>query len=76
LLETLYYLDRANWEGWFCYDVLTRSGDDVIGVQAATLKVMAMAERLLDKMGRDRLGELIARGAPHESVAYLWESLL
>lgn len=76
LLETLYYLDRADWEGWFCYDVLTRSGDDVIGVQMTTLEVMATATKLLDKMGRDRLGELIARGAPHESVAFLWESLL
>lgn len=76
LIETLYYLDRADWEGWFCYDVLTRSGDDVIGVQVATLKVMSAAEKLLDKLGRDRLGELIAQGAPHESVTYLWESLL
>ena len=76
LLETLYYLDRADWEGWFSYDVLTRSGDDVIGVQCATLRVMNAAERLLEKMGREKLGELIARGAPHESVPYLWKSLL
>jgi xylose isomerase len=76
LLETLYFLDRAGWEGWFCYDVLTRSGDDVLGVQATTLKVMRLAEQLLDKMGRDRIAEMIAQGAPHQSVAFLWESLL
>jgi xylose isomerase len=76
LLETLYYLDQLNWEGWFCYDVLTRSGDDVIGVQTATLRVMSIAERLLDKIGRDRLAQLIAKGAPHECVPSLWESLL
>lgn len=76
LLETLYYLDRADWQGWFCYDVLTRSGDDVVGVQAATLRVMATADKMLDKIGRARLGEMIARGAPHESVPALWESLL
>jgi xylose isomerase len=76
LVETLYYLDRADWEGWFCYDVLTRSGDDVVGVQSATLRVMAAATRLLDKMGRERLAELIAAGAPHESVPFLWEALL
>jgi xylose isomerase len=76
LLETIYYLDRANWEGWFCYDVLTRSGDDVVSIQSATLRVMSAAEKLLEKMGRDRLAALIAEGAPHESVAFLWESLL
>ncbi len=76
LLETLYYLDKLNWEGWFCYDVLTRSGDDVIGVQTAALRVMSIAEQLLDKIGRDRLAQLIAKGAPHECVPLLWESLL
>ncbi len=76
LLETLYYLDRSGWQGWFCYDVLTRSGDDVTGVQAATIRVMKLAEQLLDKMGRARLAELIAAGAPHETIPFLWESLL
>lgn len=76
LLETLYYLDRVDWEGWFAYDVLTRSGDDVLGVQAATLKVMSLAEKLLDEIGRERIASLIETGAPHESVALLWESLL
>lgn len=76
LLETLYYLDRLEWEGWFCYDVLTRSGDDIIGVQATTIEVMSIAEKLLDKMGRDRIAELIAKGAPHESIGFLWKALL
>ena len=76
LIETLHYLNRMDWDGWFCYDVLTRSGDDVVGIQATTLAVMAAASKLLDKMGRERLDELITRGSPHESVAFLWESLL
>jgi xylose isomerase len=76
LLETLYYLERAGWEGWFAYDVLTRSGDDVLGVQVTTLKVMALAEKLLDKIGRQRMASLIEAGAPHKSMALLWESLL
>jgi len=76
LIETLYYLDRAGWEGWFCYDILTRSGDDVVGVQAATLDVMRMAEELLEKIGRDTLAGLIANGAPHETIPALWRALL
>jgi len=76
LLETLYYLQRCDWSGWFCYDVLTRSGDDVVGVQVATLRVMQAAEKLLTKIGRERLQAMIVRGAPHESVAALWEALV
>jgi xylose isomerase len=76
LLETLYYLDRIDWAGWFCYDVLTRSGDDVVGVQAATIRVMKLAEQMLDKMGRDKLAGLIAAGAPHETIPFLWEAML
>jgi xylose isomerase len=76
LVETLYYLDRADWEGWLCYDVLTRSGDDVLGVQVATLEVMRAAEALLDKIGRPALAEMIAEGAPHKSVPALWRALL
>jgi len=76
LLETLYYLDRSGWEGWLSYDVNTRSGDDVTGVQSATLDVMRSAEALLDKIGRQRLGDLIAEGAPHLSVPELWRALL
>jgi xylose isomerase len=76
LLETLYYLQRVNWSGWFSYDVLTRSGDNVLGVQVATMRVMQAAEKLLAKIGMQRLEAMIARGAPHESVAALWEALL
>jgi xylose isomerase len=75
LLETLYYLERFSWSGWFSYDVLTRSGDDVVGVQAATLRVMSSAFRILDRIGQARLAELIALGSPHESVPALWEYL-
>ena len=76
LIETLYYLEQFEWDGWFCYDVLTRSGDDVVGVQATTIKVMQLAAKLLDKLGRDKLAELIAEGAPHKTIGYLWESLV
>jgi len=76
LLETLYYLQRCDWSGWLSYDVVTRSGDDVLGVQVATLRVMQAAEKLLTKIGRDKLDAMVMRGAPHESVPALWEALL
>ena len=75
-VETLYYLDKLGWEGWVSYDVLSRSGDDAVQGQIATLKIMGLAQRFLDKLGRERIAEIIARGHPHEAVPYLWESML
>ena len=76
MLETLYYLQRADWSGWLSYDLVTRSGDDLVGVQVATMRVMQAAEKLLAKIGRERMDTMIARGAAHESVVALWEALL
>ncbi|NLX35133.1 MAG: TIM barrel protein [Chloroflexi bacterium] len=75
LVETLYYLDRHNWDGWFCYDLSVRSGDDAIAIQNATMQVVDTAYALLDRLGRDRLAALIAGGAPHEAVTALWQAL-
>ena len=72
----MYYLQRIDWSGWLSYDVVTRSGDDVVGVQVATMRVMQAAEKLLKKIGRERMDAMIARGAPHESMTALWEALL
>jgi xylose isomerase len=75
LIETLYYLDRHAWEGWFCYDLSVRSGDDAIGIQVATMQVVDAAYALLDKLGRDQIAALIAEGAPHKAVPLLWSAL-
>ena len=48
----------------------------MLGVQVATLRVMQAAEKLLAKIGRDKLDAMVGRGAPHESVPALWEALL
>jgi len=42
---------------------VTRSADDVVGVQVATMRVMQAAEKLLKKIGREQLDAMIARGA-------------
>ena len=75
LIETLYYLDRAAWEGWFCYDLSVRSGDDVIGIQVATMQVVDTAYALLDKLGRANIAGMIAEGAPHKAISTLWSTL-
>jgi len=75
LIETLYYLDRHAWEGWFCYDLSVRSGDDPIGIQVATMQIVDAAYALLDKLGRETIAALIAEGAPHRAVPMLWSAL-
>jgi xylose isomerase len=74
-LETLYYLDHLEWEGWFSYDVINRDGD-VVCTQQATIRVMQATERLLDKLGRERLGALIREGDPAQTMEYLMETLV
>jgi len=75
LVETVFYLDRLDWEGWLAYDVLTRNGDPVQTMDA-TIAIMKAAEALLDKLGRDKLEALIEEGIPAKAFQYLVESLL
>jgi xylose isomerase len=75
LLETLFYLERLDWEGWLAYDVLTRNGDPVEQMNA-TIRIMKAAEELLGKIGRDRLEGFIAEGIPARAFEHLVRSLL
>jgi len=75
LVETLFYLDRLGWEGWLAYDVLTRDGDPVQTMDA-TISIVKAAEALVDKLGRNKLEELIQEGVPARAYRYLMESLL
>ncbi len=74
VIETLYYLDRIGWEGWFSYDVINRDGDPVATHQAVR-RVMRSAERMLDKLGRDKLSALIQAGDPAQTMEYLMATL-
>ncbi len=75
LVETLFYLDRLAWEGWLAYDVLTHDGDPVEQM-SATIAIIQAAQKLLDKIGRDRLEEFIGEGIPARAFEHLMRSLL
>jgi len=75
LVETMFYLDRLDWDGWLCYDVLTRDGDPVEQMQT-TINIMRAAEALLDKLGREKLAALIEEGIPARAYDYLVNALL
>jgi xylose isomerase len=73
-LETLYYLDRLDWSGWFSYDVNNRDGD-AVGTQRSVIRAMVAAEQILRKLGRAQLDELVQRGDPGTTMEYLLETL-
>ena len=75
LVETLFYLERLDWEGWLAYDVLTRNGDQV-EMMEATIEIVEATRRLLDKIGRERLEEFIGEGIPARVFRHLVRSLL
>jgi xylose isomerase len=62
-LETLYYVERLGWDGWFAYDVFTRSGDNAEAVEA-TFEIMENIGRLVKKIGMDELAALKIEGVP------------
>jgi xylose isomerase len=74
MVESLFYLNRLNWEGWFAYDVMTRGGDPVRTAQA-TLRIMNSGEQLLAKLGRERLAQMIRNGSPADAFEYLISTL-
>ena len=75
LLEVVFYLDRLDWEGWLSYDVVTRSGDVVENMEAS-IAIVEMAIKLLDKIGREQLQGFIEEGVPARSFEQLVRSLL
>ena len=75
LVEMMYYLDRLNWDGWLAYDVITRDGTAVEDM-AATIEIVKTAQKLLDKIGREKLAGFIAEGIPARAFRHMVKSLL
>ncbi len=74
MVETLFYLDRMGWEGWFSYDVFTRHGDPVEAFDA-TVRSMEGIAAILEKLGREELQDLIDSKSPAKAAEYLITTL-
>ena len=74
LLELVYWLDRINYSGWYALDIFPYRED---GVQAATesIRWIQAARGLLDKVGRDRIGQVIASGDALAASALVRQAL-
>jgi sugar phosphate isomerase/epimerase len=75
LLELLYWLDRMEYGGWYALDIFPYRED---GIRAASesIRWLQGIHRLLDTIGRDRLGDVVARGDAMAASALIREALL
>lgn len=74
-LETLSYVRRINYDGWFAYDVFNRTGDNVDAI-AATFEMMRDLDALLDKIGLEALSDMAKTGTPSKTYRQLIKALL
>jgi sugar phosphate isomerase/epimerase len=75
MLELLYWLDRLDYDGWYALDIFPYRED---GIRAASesIRWIKGLHGLLDKMGRDRIGQVVASGDAMEASALIREAML
>ena len=75
MLELLYWLDRMDYDGWYALDIFPYREN---GIRAASesIRWIQGLHGLLDKIGRERIGQVIAQGDAMEASAMLREALL
>ena len=75
LLELLYWLDRVGYAGWYALDIFPYREN---GIRAASesIKWIQGLHGLLDKIGRDRIAQVIASGDAMDASAMIREALL
>lgn len=66
-VETLFYLRRLGWDGWFSYDVFTRHGDPAEGI-AATIQIINDLDAFIDKVGSATIETMLAEGVPAHAL--------
>jgi xylose isomerase len=74
LLELLYWLDRTGYAGWYALDIFPYRED---GVRAATesIRWIQALHGALDRIGRDRVSEVIASGDALAASAMVREAM-
>ena len=75
LLETAYWLKRVGYNGWYTLDIFPYRED---GVKAATESIAWIKGmmNLIERLGMQRLGEMIERGDATEVSALMREIIL
>ncbi len=74
-LELIYWLDRLDYNGWYALDIFPYRED---GVRASneSIKWIKGLHAVLDKIGRDRIADVIASGDAMSASALMREAFL
>ncbi len=75
MLELLYWLDRIDYDGWYALAIFPYRED---GIRAASesIKWIQGLHGLLDKIGRERISQVIGSGDAMEASAMIRQALL
>jgi xylose isomerase len=71
LLEVLFYLNKLGWQGWFSYDIVVRDGD-IVDTMAAGIANVKNGQKLLEKIGLEKIDDMIN----NHSSAFTFQSLI
>ena len=74
MLELLYWLDRVGYRGWYALDIFPYRENGLRAAEESIAWIKALAG-LLDKMGRDRIAQVIAEGDAMAASALVREAL-
>jgi hypothetical protein len=61
MLELLYWLDRVGYRGWYALDIFPYRENGLRAAEESIAWIKALT-KLLDKMGRDKIAQVIAEG--------------
>jgi xylose isomerase len=66
-LELMYWLQRVGYDGWYGLDIFPYR-EDPTRATAESIQFMEACYAVVDRIGFDRIGELIAAGDPAETL--------
>jgi xylose isomerase len=74
MLELIYWLDRVGYRGWYALDIFPYREN---GVRAAaeSIRWIQALHGLLDKIGRERISQVVTSGDAMDATALVREAL-
>ena len=74
LIETMFYLKHLNYDGWLVSDVAPFRLDPV-KVCSQTYRNVVWAEKMVDRVGMDRIWKIIREGDPMDAMELFQQSM-
>jgi xylose isomerase len=75
MLEVLYYMKKLDWSGWLSYDVIARDGE-IINTMEASIANVKNGSKILEKIGMEKIDDMIKSKSSAETFQHLIEALI